>query len=388
MKLGSEVYYCPMHPDVISDVPGKCPKPECMGMALVLKTADTLLERVLRPVNNSVLASVRTIKPVFKKMTMDVQADGTVDYDNRRRSSISSLYSGRIEKLYVKYNYQPIHKGEKVFEIYSPELVTDQENLVSLLTNSPDEETLIESAKQKLKLLGFSDILLKNLLDTKRVLMAVPVFSDCEGYVYEVPAYTKPSGNMNPMGAGQKDNLQANPQLSVKEGQYLMMGQTIFNIVDVRIVAVILQIKQDDISKVSKGREVELLFDNDTTPVKGKIDFIEPLFKDGIKSLSVRVYIDNSKHNHKIGSFVRAKIRGESFETLWVPLSAVMDLGQQKKVWLKENGYFMAKEVETGIKSQGFIEIADGLTDESEIAVEAHYLIDSEGFIKTNEDEQ
>ncbi|MEO6902302.1 MAG: HlyD family efflux transporter periplasmic adaptor subunit [Bacteroidia bacterium] len=357
-------------------------------MALVLKTADTLLERVLKPVNNSVLASVRTIKPVYKKMNLDIQADGYIDYDSRRRSSISSLYSGRIEKLYVKYNYQPIHKGQKVFEIYSPELVTDQENLVSLLTNSPDEETLIEAAKQKLKLLGFSDILLKNLLDTKKVIMAVPVFSDYEGFLYEVPSYTKPSGNMTPMGSKQKNNLQDNPQLSVKEGQYVAMGESIFDIVNVKIVAVILQINQEDISKVNTGQQVEISFDNDTTPVKGKIDFIEPLFKDGIKSLSARVYIENTNLNYKIGALVRAKIKGESFETLWIPASAVMDLGQEKKVWLKKNGYFVAKKVETGMSSNNSIEISDGLTEDSEIAVEAHYLIDSEGFIKTNEDEE
>ena len=72
--------------------------------------------------------------------------------------------------------------------------------------------------------------------------MAVPVYSDYEGLVYEVPSYTKPSGAMTPMGSKQKNNLQANPQLSFKEGQYVAMGESIFDIVNVKIVAVILQI--------------------------------------------------------------------------------------------------------------------------------------------------
>ena len=379
----SEIYYCPMHPDVVSNKPGKCPKPECKGMDLVLKTSDTLLERVLKPVNNSVLASVKTTKPVFKKMSLDVEADGTVDYDNRTQGSISSLYSGRIEKLYVRSNYQQVYKGQKVFEIYSPELVTAQENLIYILNNSAGEETLIESAKQKLKLLGFSDSMLSHLIKTKKVLMAVPVYSNYEGLVYVETEKPKSSEGM--MSSMSTEN---NSQLSVKEGKYVMMGETVFNLIDINRLAVILQIKQDDISKVSTGQKTEIQFDNDTNSVKGKIDFIEPTFQEGKKSLSARVYIENKKHNHKIGSLVRAKIKGEEFEALWIPVSALMDLGKEKKVWLKKGGVFIAKKVEAGARAEGMIEISDGLTEESEIAIEAHYLTDSEGFIKTNEDEK
>src|ERR1035437_3085071 len=149
------VYYCPMHPDVQQDHPGKCPHKECNGMDLVSKTLDSLSENVLKPVNASVLSSVQTVKPVFKKMTLGLDATGYIDYDSRTNNNITSLYSGRIEKLYVKYLYQPIHKGERVFDIYSPELVTAQENLIYLLNNDPLETGLITAAKQKLQILGF-----------------------------------------------------------------------------------------------------------------------------------------------------------------------------------------------------------------------------------------
>ena len=75
-------------------------------------------------------------------------------------------------------------------------------------------------------------------------------------------------------------------------------------------------------------------------------------------------------------------------ETLWIPLSSLVDLGREKIVFVKSNGNFIARKVETGAMSNSMVEISDGLTEEDEIASEAHYLIDSEGFIKTNEDEK
>lgn len=378
------VYYCPMHPDIVSNKPGKCPKPECHGMDLVLKTSDTLLERVLRPVNNTVLASVKTINPSFKKMHLTVQANGYIDYDTRNNASISTLYSGRIEKLYIKYNYQPIHKGELIFEIYSPELVTTQENLIALLTHSPEESTLIQSVEQKLKLLGFSDTLLQTLVRTKKIMMAVPVYSNYEGYIRASSAKTTPAAGMTPMTSQPKQNAQLNTQLLVREGQYVTMGETLFDVVNINTVMAILQIKQEDISKISKGQRVEIRFDNDSSGIKGKIDFIEPIFNVGKKSSDARVYLNNSNRKLKIGVLIRATIEGETLQALWIPSSAVMDLGREKKVWLKRNGLFVAKTVETGVRAGKEIEISDGLTDESEIAEEAHYLIDSEGFVKEN----
>ena len=378
-NLESQIYYCPMHPEIQQDSPGKCPIPECHGMELILKMSDTLLENTLKPVNVSVLASVKTVKPMFYKMNLDVEANGYIDYDSRTEHNISSLYSGRIEKLYIKYPYQPVHKGEKVFEIYSPELVTAQENLIYLLKNDSEETSLIKAAKQKLKLLGLSDNLIEKIINTKTIMYSVPVFSPYEGHAHE----------MKSMSAEMNTNNLSGKELSVKEGTYLMMGETVFNILNPHDVAVILQIKPEDISKVKIGATAEMkIEDNRGMSMTGKIDFIEPVFKEGFKTMTAKVYIDNQLHNHKVGSLVKAKIKGKEMEALWIPLSALVDLGKEKIVWLKKDGNFIARKVETGAMSSSMVEISDGLTEEDEIAAEAHYLIDSEGFIKTTEDEK
>jgi Cu(I)/Ag(I) efflux system membrane fusion protein len=380
------VYYCPMHPDVQQDHPGKCPKKECNGMELVPKILDAISENVLKPVNASVLASVKTSKPVFRKMNLGFEATGYIDYDSRTNNNISSLYSGRIEKLYVKYLYQPVRKGEKVFEIYSPELVTAQENLIYLLNNDPLETGLITAAKQKLQILGFMNDLLDELVKTKKVIQAVPVFSNYEGHVHETKMGKPSSSGMSGTDEKKNDYI-AGAELSVKEGMYVMMGETIFNVVNQDKLAVMLQVKAEDMPRIHTGQEVAIEVDGGIK-INGKIDFIEPVLKEGAKTMIARVYCDNSRQLYKVGSLVKAKLKGEELEALWIPLTALVDLGKEKTVWVKQNGNFVASKVETGARADGMIEISDGLTEESEIATEAHYLTDSEGFIKTNQDEK
>ena len=115
--------------------------------------------------------------------------------------------------------------------------------------------------------------------------------------------------------------------------------------------------------------------------------FIEPVFNVNSKSMMIRVNLNNQTHNHKVGSLVNAKIISDSLETLWVPITAVVDLGKDKIVWKWNDGHFKAKKIETGIKVNNWIEIADGLTEADQIASEAHFLSDSEGFIKLNDDD-
>jgi Cu(I)/Ag(I) efflux system membrane fusion protein len=100
--------------------------------------------------------------------------------------------------------------------------------------------------------------------------------------------------------------------------------------------------------------------------------------------MKVRVNILNKNHEYKIGNLVKAKISCDSLETLWVPASSVVDLGKNKIIWLWESSTFISKKVETGMVNNGWIEVTDGLTENSQVASEAHYLTDSEGFIKIN----
>ncbi|HET6991714.1 MAG TPA: efflux RND transporter periplasmic adaptor subunit, partial [Bacteroidia bacterium] len=110
-------------------------------------------------------------------------------------------------------------------------------------------------------------------------------------------------------------------------------------------------------------------------------------FNNNSKTLIARVNLENNSHLLKVGSLVNARITGDSLQALWVPASAVVDLGENKIVWLSDGDHFKAKKVETGIHSDNMIQITGGLTETDKIADEGHFLSDSEDFIKISGDE-
>ena len=153
----TELYTCPMHPEIIREQPGKCP---ICGMDLVKKETDAKriaeveLESLLKPTNEFVVSSIPVTTIQKREEQIEIEALGNIAYDTRQVGSISARVSGRIEKLYVKYRYQKISKGQHILDIYSPELLTAQQNLLFLLKNDAGNTTLIEAAKEKLLLLG------------------------------------------------------------------------------------------------------------------------------------------------------------------------------------------------------------------------------------------
>ncbi|MBA4198954.1 MAG: copper transporter, partial [Chitinophaga sp.] len=142
-----------MHPEIIKDKPGKCP---ICGMDLVKKGTDSKkvneieLESLLKPTNEFVVSSIPVTTIEQRREQIEIEALGNIAYDTRQVGSISARVSGRIEKLYVRYRYQKISKGQKILDIYSPELLTAQQNLLFLLKNDATNNTFIEAAKEKL----------------------------------------------------------------------------------------------------------------------------------------------------------------------------------------------------------------------------------------------
>lgn len=378
-----EEWTCSMHPEIIRDHPGSCP---ICGMDLIKKVDnavainDIQLNDLLQPTDRFVVSSVQVTTLQRKEVPVEVDALGTVAYDTRLVNTISAKVSGRIEKLYVKYRYQHIMKGQRIMDIYSPELLTTEQELLYLIKNDPSNASLIGAAKQKLLLLGMSSSQLQQIIKTGKPSLTIAVYSNYSGHIHE-------AGNSMPGSSnGEKiDISRVTEELPVKEGMYVERGQNIFQLYDVSRSWVLLNIFPEYLSLVNKGDAVRVI--PETAPnrdFRAKIDFIEPFYRKENKTVTARVYFNNSQLQIPVGSQVKAMIFSNNKEANWIPKDAVLSLGIDKVVFIKESGGFKAHKVETGLSYQNLVQVISGLNSTDSIAANAQFLTDSESFIKTN----
>ena len=330
------------------------------------------LGTLLKPTNEFVVASLPVTTPRESGINISVNAFGVVEADTRASGSVSARVSGRIEKLYLRYRFQNVAVGQKVLEIYSPEIVTAEENLLFLLKQDANNTSFINAAKQKLLLLGMSSTELNKVIQTGKPLYSISVYSNYSGHVMD-----------NGMSQNDMKNTSLETQeLPLKEGMYVNKGQTLFNIMNHMKTWVALQIFPEKQSLIKKGDAVKIIPDMDTSAViNGKIDFIEPFFRNDSKTLTARVYFAN-KYMLAIGSQAKVKIFTGSKMGLWLPEKSVLSLGMNDVAFLKSGGGFKAHKIATGIRVENKVQILSGLNVTDTVAANAQYLMDSESFIK------
>ncbi len=379
-----ELWTCSMHPEIIRDHPGTCP---ICGMDLIKKednaTAikDIQLNDLLQPTDRFVVSSIPVTTIKRSSELIEVDAFGKVTYDTRLLNTISARFSGRIEKLYVKYRYQHIMKGERIMDIYSPAMLTTQQELLFLIKNDPSNTSLINAARQKLLLLGMSERQLQQIIKSGNPSLSVAVYSDYSGHIHE--AGSMPGTTMD----GQKmDISKTTEELPIKEGMYVDQGQTIFQVFNTDRSWVLLNIFPEYIGIIKTGDAVRIV--PETAPIKdfrATIDFIEPFYRKENKTLTARVYFNNTQLQIPIGSQVRATIFVNSKEAGWLSKDAVLSLGVDKIVFIKTAGGFKAHKIETGISYKDKIQITSGLSASDSVAANAQFLTDSESFIKVKD---
>jgi multidrug efflux pump subunit AcrA (membrane-fusion protein) len=397
-------YTCPMHPTVVLDGPGTCP---VCGMDLVRKdwagkeieiTED--LSKLLRSTDEAVLASVKTVRGEYKSVPVSVEAQGIVNYDSRKIYKIAARVGGRLEKIYLTYPFQQVTRGQKVAEIYSPELVTAQRELMFLLESDPENYVMINQARKKLELLGMTSSQINDLSRLEAPESTVGIYSPYSGYLITDAEAGSSTPNVKSTGppeatpqmrdgmsrassrSGVPSSGAVNEEASViREGDYVTAGQTLFTIVDTNALRIELDLPGAHIGNVSPGTRLQLNF-GDEKNITASVDFVQPFFTEGQNFLKVRVYTSETEHL-RIGQLVNAIIFLKPIEALWVPQEAVVDLGVQKVVFVKEREILKPKVVTVGAASNGMLEIRSGLASSDEIAASAQYLVDSENLVRT-----
>lgn len=370
------VYTCPMHPQIIRDQPGACP---ICGMDLVKKggqgkAIDHInLETLLKPTDGFVVSSLPVTTISNSQEKIEIEALGISAYNTNYTGSISARTAGRIEKLYLKYNFQDVMKGQKVLDLYSPELLTAQQNLAFILKNDASNTSLIQAAKQKLLLLGVPSNQVKQISSAGKIRFTIPVFSRYKGHIHDIEQ----------ANAGNMANDLVSTELSIKEGMYVTKGQTLFKVYNPDHLWILLNIYADQLSMVKKGQRVQLK--SETRPdqvIFGKVDYIEPFFRGNTKTTTVRVNVDNPPMHIPVGSQLKGTINSYTDQADWLPQTAVISLGIDQVVFLKSDGGFKVHAVKAGYKANNKIQILKGLSAKDSVAINAQFLMDSESFIK------
>jgi membrane fusion protein, copper/silver efflux system len=250
---------------------------------------------------------------------------------------------------------------------------------------------MIDAATNKLVLLGATEDQIKTLTSTKEVLNTFSIYSPYDGYLIlnteapRAPLNISASAGSNPgMGMNAASQQTAEPNSIsaesslLREGNYITNGQTLFRVVNANSIWIEFNIQAVEAFNLKKDAAIELSINGKKS--KARIDFIEPFTSQTQDFIQIHSYYKGD--NLLIGQLVKGTVLSETKEGLWLPKSSVMDLGINQVVFVKERGQFKAMNVVTGSRADDFIEITKGLTSGAEVAINAQYLVDSEGFVK------
>ena len=376
-----ELYTCPMHPQIIRDKPGNCP---ICGMALVKKITQNhviesnLIENLLKPTDNFIVGNYQTTTPQDTTISSEINLPGLIAYDPNSSVNIAARISGRIEKMYVNYKYQKVAKGQKLFDLYSPELLTEQQNFIYLITNDTENVSIIKASKQKLLLYGMTNNQLNALASAKKVNPVISIYSPANGIIQGTESMTKSAD------ATMQNSNTITENLAIKEGDYIKKSQIVFKLGNTDKVWGVFNVLQGYNNLIKTNQSIVITSELDENEIiNAQINFIETQFNPTDKSNRIRVYLNNNKLKLPIGIRLQGIVKTNPLKAIWLQKQALVSIGNKKIVFIKMDNGFKAKEIKTGIEINDFVQIINGISIQDTIANNAQYLIDSESFIKT-----
>lgn len=366
---------------------------------------DSNLSHLLKPSNEQVVSALPVIKAEYGAKIFTEEVQGIMNYDARNQNNISSKVSGRIERLWVKYNYQPVKKGQLIMEIYSPDLAAAQQELL-FIHRSGNDPMMLAQGKQRLILLGMTPAGISNLLKTGKPSYRIPVYSNTSGYILEKTAAasaisppassaaaTSGGDGMSNM-SGSASSGAASPAVAVpmaspvllREGQYVSAGASLFTIYSSDRLVAEFSLKAAFAAYIKKGKK--FIFYKTADKSEGQaaeIGLIQPTFKNGENFSIARAYLENPAI--KPGQLLTARIPVLLAASWWLPEPAVLSVGNKRVVFKKEGNVFLPKVVDAGITIGGMVQIKEDISTWN-ISKNAAYLVDSESFIKMTENIQ
>ena len=320
------------------------------------------------------LMGVRSVAASIAPMRQSVRTIGRVEVDEKNLHSINAKVEGWIEKLYVDYTGRPVKKGEPLAEIYSPELLATQQELLDAIKWSKsgkkksggnsysgmlrsDSNSLVKAARERLSLWDISKKQIDEIIKTGKTTRTLTIYSPAEGYVIEKSAV---------------------------QGARIMSGEKLFTVADLSRLWVIADIYESDAHNIKPSQEATITMSHlPGREIISRIEFIYPSMNNVTRTLQVRFEVDNPDGELKPSMYTDIEITSDMGSRLSVPKSAVIDSGQRQIVYVdRGQGYFEPRQVRVGIAGVSLIEIVEGLSEGEMVAESGTFLLDSEAQLK------
>jgi Cu(I)/Ag(I) efflux system membrane fusion protein len=325
------------------------------------------------PTEKQQLIGVKITAAEIKPLTKIIRTVGIVEYDERRLATVNMKFEGWIEKLYVDYSGKYVKKGERLAEIYSPELLATQQEFINLLKWSKegaasrnkevgamlsrDSNAIVEGARQRLRLWDISEDQIASIEQTGKPVRTLTVKSPASGYVV---------------------------QKTIVRGQRVMPGEKLFDIADLSTVWVVSDIFEYELPLIKAGNKAMISLSYfPGKEFSSTIEYVYPTISGDTRSAKVRFTIPNPGNKLKPQMYTNVEVKVSLGKRLLVPEDAVLDSGKRQIVYVdKGEGNFEPRTVTVGIKADGMIEIVAGLKAGERIASAATFMIDSEARLK------
>ena len=372
-------YRHPMNPQVTSATPKK----DEMGMDFI-----PVYEEEAEEVAGTVRISPEKIQKIgvkieeVKKRTLKrtIRTVGRVEHDEARVFNINAKVSGWVEKLYVNRTDLMVHPGEKLLELYSPELVSTQEEYLLAIKakervkGSPSEEvkmsagSLVQAAKQRLKYWDIADDQIKRLEEEGNIKRTMAILAPAHGIVTEK---------------------------MINEGQKIEAGEMLFKIIDHSQVWVYGEVYEYELPFVKIGQTAKII--PSYTPAEiytaavnhiythfGTVRHEAEGMMEESRTAKIRFELPNPEHKLKLGMYVNVELAVDAAENaLTVPDSAVIDTGARQVIFVeKGDGRFEPRDVKVGAQGDGYYHIISGVKEGEKVVTSANFLIDSESSFR------
>lgn len=367
-------WICPMMCVPPTSKPGRCP---VCAMELVPTAQGSPSSTIQIDPRSRRVAGIRTTVATLQKLSREVHTVGEISYDETRLKTLAAYIDGRIEELYADYTGISVNQGDPLALLFSPELYGAQVEYVktlefnqqSRISNSrvnDSNQRLLNSSRQRLVELGMTESQIKQLESDKTANRRLALHAPISGTVIEKLATT---------------------------GQYVKAGMPIYRLADLSQVWLTLELFPEDAQAIKIGQTVVATSQSlGNKPFEGTVEFVEPVVDPMMRTVGVRVAVDNQRGLLKPGEFARATLtvplstnNGVPQEVVVIPRNSLLSIGSTSLAYVETTpGEFQLQRGKTGPSVDGMVAVFEGIQAGENVVSKSTFLLDAQMQLQGN----